>query len=1143
MLRFTANYARTNHNFVIQNLDSKPVNDKFLPALCVVKNILQRGKPTLMSLYLQEHLGKIHEESTFKTPLPLIFNEPPRWLHRIRGDDKNNYYPARNFFYDVIPNYLAEYCQIQQLMLPEASINEITQIDVDDFVDQRVDFLLPQAKLIIEIDGQHHKRHDRTKINDSLRDKHLAAYGFMTIRIPTRDLERKNDGFLGKIKEIRNRLKAYNRIISIYRKPHDEPLAVYDKDAAQHKLIPTAVIRFQILILELLERGKLRCDAPSWKFNVLERDVSNFVGLAAEDICLWLEHICRLQRISYQKPIVQVSEMSEEKNFSYQPDAVNIDFSLLRRWTDENELHPQVITVRTDYFDYLGGNRDYCRINTTDPVTYDILPYGDNKDIDLLRFFLKNIFSLEDFKEGQLRIITNALSLRDTIGLLPTSGGKSLCYQLASLLQPSVSLVVCPIKSLMYDQKYNLDRVFINSTAYITSDLDAATKSKVASDFARGRYLWIWLSPERMQSEDFRAELMALNKNLTISYAVIDEVHCLSEWGHDFRTSYLNLAKTVRKILPNAKFLGLTATASVNVLKDIKIEFGIQDENVKTLTLYTRPELEFHIIDDLGDKYNKTLSLLRQMDKEEQILQLREDATSCGLMFTPNVNGNFGCYDIANTFSASLGVDVKWYSGKVPKKKGPNGSKVPVMRGKEFDSYKIQTQNAFHENKFPLLVATKAFGMGVNKTNIRYTIHYGIPGSMESLYQEAGRAGRDGRPAHCYIVFSQEKTPKDALNSIFGLETRLETIRDINEKVGRNGRDVFRILYLWLSQQQDIDAELNMIRKLMLRCPPNSTQMLDASTFMDGGKNTADSARVLVEKAIYRLSILGIINDWTIADWFRGIFKVEVGYYDQTTIRNHLVAYIKKYDPQFIYEKKVKLYTERDETDQTILILINWIYDHFAYNRRQSIKTVYEKCSEFKMKGPEGSAWFKQELETMFKFSEVTYNLDEIAENPTDFEKWFSIFYLAQNTGMKEIITIDKLDGIKSSLARFLESFQFNTGLNFISGLIRLMLGDFDNTDGRPRMISALQQVAEMDEDIKRGIFINILEIGGKLDNSAREELGTVLEGFFNGNEVEIYEALEDTTSLTVILGNANQRLTKIGSVLYDCCEETAEHH
>ena len=1144
MLRYTANYANTNHNFVIQNLDGERTKSNFLAVICILKNILQRGTPTMMSEFLKENIGKVHEEMIFKHPLSLISSEPPQWLSRIKGDEKNNYYPAKEFLFDLIPKYLPEYCFIRQLILPEAEINEIAQVNVDSFNNQRVDFYLPQAKLVVEIDGQHHKIHDHTRINDKLRDKYLASHGIKTVRIDTRDLTTRSEKFVSKINSIKNRLNEFHTILNHYRLPFEEPAKTYSSESGKIKLLSTAVIRFQLLILELLERDKLRCEAPEWKFNVLNRDVQSYAQLAIDDVCLWLEHICKLQRLDFRKPKIRVSEVSVEKKFSFHPEAINIDFSLLRRWTDENELTPNLIAVRTDYYDYQKGKRDYGKICVTDPIAYNLTPYAENEDTQLLRFFLKNIFNYNNFKDGQLRIISNALSLRHTIGLLPTSGGKSLCYQLAALLQPAISFVVCPIKSLMYDQKYNLEKLFVNRTAYITGDQAAEKKTKVASDFAKGRYLWIWISPERLQSKDFRDELTTLNKNLIISYAVIDEVHCLSEWGHDFRTSYLNLSKTIGTYLPASTFLGLTATASVNVLKDIKNEFGIKDEDVKTLTHYSRPELEFRIINARDNKKAVTISLLKKLLGENNTLQSSEGRIDNGLIFTPHVNGPFGCYDLANDLSRELKTEIRWFSGKVPKKKGPDMKRVPVLTPKEFNSHKMNAQREFHENKYPILVATKAFGMGVNKTNIRFTIHYGIPGSMESLYQEAGRAGRDGKSATCYVIFSPEIVSREILDKVFGFSTGLRYIRDIMDEMNESddrGNDAFRVLYLWLYQQQFLDDELAMIMKLKTLCQPGACKTVNATDVCS--KHEEESSRILVEKAIYRLSILGVIEDWTVADWFRGVFMVQVSDYNDKTIRQRLVNYIMKYDPEFDYSKAVKPHLGYEEDERPVLVLLEWIYNHFGYYRRQSIKNVYEICEEFAMKGPDASSWFKKELESMFKFSEVSHALDEIAEKPADIEKWFSIFYADHDHCSSKIISKDKLHSLKGSLARFLESYQFNTGLNMISGIVRLMLDDFVNPDGKQRMVSAIQHVCNSEEYNSYAVLGKLLEVGSKLKVSARQELSSVLLEYFGDNVEEIYEALNDDASLAVILDNAAKRLMEIGGILYDRCKETTEQY
>ena len=227
-------------------------------------------------------------------------------------------------------------------------------------------------------------------------------------------------------------------------------------------------------------------------------------------------------------------------------------------------------------------------------------------------FLLWNIFLQTDesleyetlkFREGQLSIISNALAKNDTIGLLPTGSGKSVCYQLSAILQPAISFVVCPIKSLMFDQKIDLDSVLFTRVNHISSSDDSEDKKKIQNEFGQGKYFFIFISPERFQLKTFRQYFSSVNEKFNIAYAVIDEVHCLSEWGHDFRTSYLNLSNTIQRHCTKFNFIGLTATASINVLKDIQIEFGIKQENVKTPANYTRSELEFIVIDDNNDKF------------------------------------------------------------------------------------------------------------------------------------------------------------------------------------------------------------------------------------------------------------------------------------------------------------------------------------------------------------------------------------------------------------------------------------------------------------------------------------------------------------------------------------------------------------
>jgi ATP-dependent DNA helicase RecQ len=431
---------------------------------------------------------------------------------------------------------------------------------------------------------------------------------------------------------------------------------------------------------------------------------------------------------------------------------------------------------------------------------------------------------------------------------LPTGGGKSLCYQLPCLLQPSINFVVCPIKSLMYDQNDNLVKTLVTNVSFITSDLEADEKREIEKNFEQGRYLFVWISPEKFQIPSFRDKIIAIVANFSIAYAVVDEVHCLSEWGHDFRTSYLNLAKTVDKLSPKdengegkIKFIGLTATASVNVLKDIKIEFArqkqrLEDENIKSLLDYSRKELRFEVINDKGNKIDKLKKLITDLKDKESFIETTDKA---GLIFTPNVNGAYGCYQVSNTLNTLYQNKVSWFSGDIPKrdvydeKTGRKIGTEPVMSRDEFNKYKIKVQKDFKENKYQLLVATKAFGMGIDKQNIFYTFHYGLPSSVEALYQEAGRAGRwdkrkkenKSKIGQCFVLHSPETHDQERVERLFHKDTTFAEMKAISDEVGFGGRDIFKQVFLFVQGQNDIEKDFEIISGVIRNYFQEKTQV------------------------------------------------------------------------------------------------------------------------------------------------------------------------------------------------------------------------------------------------------------------------------------------------------------------------------
>ena len=999
MLKYSANYAYSNNNFVIQNISTKNINKKHYSIICIMKNLIQRGTPTNMSKFLQSKLGVMDLEND-KEKIYLIDREKPSWIKTIKGDDENNYFPAKYFLETQIFKYISKYAFIQQLILPEALISEIIGNEQKEFVDEQVDFYLPQAKLVIEIDGGSH-RELITKKNDEARDEYLLGNGIATIRIKTIELEKESGGFIGKMNSIRKRCDEHREILQPYENYFIMPSKYKDKKNWSMKLKATATIRFQLTILSLLESNILSLEDEQWDIELIQRDVEGFAEIAVEDLFLWFDNLCKLSKIEFNKPKLNIANKDTYDEFHYKQNIIHIDFSLLKRWTDENEIHKNIVFVRNDYIEDV----DHFKVSTTDPIKYNIIQDGEDSDIPALNFLLNNIFGYDDFSPGQLPILTNTMRGNDTIGLLPTGGGKSLCYQFAALLQPCISFVVTPIKALMVDQKENLDSKFISRTDFINSDKDAGEKQAIGKKFSKGKYFFIWISPERFQIKAFREYLTVLNQEQTIALAVIDEVHCLSEWGHDFRTSYLNLCKTIEKYCPSTNLLGLTATASLNVLKDILVEFKAGRESVKTILEYTRPELRFKVYRDSGEnsenKYRSLESLMNMFDKKS-IFKVNDIKTKSGLIFTVNKNGPMGCYGLHKKLWQKYPEVARWYSGEIPEEtsyKNGKKTKTMVMEKKEFNNYKQMVQSDYKKNKYSLLIATKAFGMGIDKSNIRYTIHYGIPGSIESLYQEAGRAGRDKKDAICYILYTSEILDKSNMDKLFDLNTTIEEIKEISDSSGyKDGRDVMRNFFLWIQNNKGVDIESEFTYMLFKKyAEPDKVKIINCRDILNTFKSkelNGGNVFPLTQKAIYRLSLLGIVDDWTIEKWNRnGSYEVSFCSFNEEIVKSTLLSYIRKYDSEVevIKGKKAQVSNIKyfDEYQKSIKLLIQWNYDTVFYHRRQSLKTLVDLCENYEVGKEED---FKVSIESYFKFNESTYVLEHISENSKDYKKWFEVF-------------------------------------------------------------------------------------------------------------------------------------------------------
>jgi ATP-dependent DNA helicase RecQ len=328
---------------------------------------------------------------------------------------------------------------------------------------------------------------------------------------------------------------------------------------------------------------------------------------------------------------------------------------------------------------------------------------------------LKRTFGFDAFRPGQEEVVNDVLTGRDVLALMPTGGGKSLCYQLPALLQPGVSLVVSPLIALMQDQVRQLQDNDIAAT-FINSSIEGAEISRRTAGLLRGDYKLVYLAPERLVLAEFLdGPLSLLGAGPGINAFVIDEAHCVSEWGHDFRPEYRQLS-ALRRRHPQVPILAFTATATPRVRTDIIAQLRLRDPAVH-LTSFNRPNLFYRVRPKTKNSYAQLLAEAR--------------AGGAGIVYCLSRRR----VDELTLQLQSDGVRVRPYHA---------GLDAPTRR---------DNQDAFIRDDVQVIVATIAFGMGINKPDVRWVIHYDLPKSLESYYQESGRAGRDGDPARCSLYF------------------------------------------------------------------------------------------------------------------------------------------------------------------------------------------------------------------------------------------------------------------------------------------------------------------------------------------------------------------------------------------------------
>lgn len=818
-----------------------------------------------------------------------------------------------------------------------------------------------------------------------------------------------------------------------------------------------AVARIQKTLIEAIISERLDINKQEWNILVIE-DNTSVAKISIEDFSETYHNLIALTN-DYDEMVLPRLSVSTKKDASSKKkyDAV-IDVSIDQPCNAKDVSFSDFKASNDCYFIVRSSERVYADriLYTTERISYKPLVERNSQGVynrieencSKLRYFLNLIFRKEDFRPGQLPILNRALQLKSVIGLLPTGGGKSLTYQLAAMLQPAVTLVVDPLKGLMKDQYDGLLNTGIDCISYINSDITKNFKEGRRRELAlTGSQVQImFLSPERLSIHRFRNVLRSMRESgVYFAYGVIDEVHCVSEWGHDFRLAYLHLGRNLfNYVLPkkvegkdnHISLFGLTATASFDVLADVQRElsgtnaFSLEEDATVRYENTNRLELQYNVVEVDAKDANKAWGV--GDIKEKKLLEVINDATQKIV----DIQDNSAVKYIKERFierenlidpaivnkihDAKLDVDVEngWYNQtntdtagivfcirasektnlSVPsveatlREKGL--SSISTFKGGDDTEY----QDAFLKGKTCMMVATKAFGMGIDKSNVRMTFHLNYPGSLESFVQEAGRAGRDKKMALATIMYSPEKfwvknvkTDKwqdfsaDYINNKFFYDSNFlgeafelyvmellinklhvkisnEEFYGIDKPCIANSQGIVKFIkrynkgqiltyYISYKENEQILDEYNQYlyaNQMPVFNTLNAKKLKTNRGFSyirDYGSAVYKDA---IQKAIYRMCIIGLIDDFT-EDYSEQTFRITTVCQEDTEYYERLSSYYRKYYSTERVESMMTEVRTLAKTEGVIMAclkhLTSFIYKSIAEKRARGILDMEQFCN------------------------------------------------------------------------------------------------------------------------------------------------------------------------------------------------------
>ncbi|UUX92633.1 RecQ family ATP-dependent DNA helicase [Methanoplanus endosymbiosus] len=963
--------------------------------------------------------------------------------------------PERYFFNILSKSLLSK--NIPLIFLPQRHFDKM---GVEGHEEERVDFAceIPYLdsdkwlKIVVEIDDATHSGAIIKK--DRARDRDLEREGWKVFRFPT---SRRGSWKLN----CREITTLINHAIP---EPYFEAAEkIRSMDISKRRALDNLTALPMAESKILMAVGHMIYDGKSGEISVM--DVQN-IGL--EPVISSVQEIIDNFRVIHS--IDKDIKITLCKNNAIIPDIKYYRYPSVDIWSEINKKDSVVISPATISSDYIQPN-----------LRASIVPLksrcADNEDFDKsLLFFLNNIFRKKDFRPKQIEIIKRALKLKPVVALLPTAAGKSLCYQMTGILQPGVVVIIDPLRSLMIDQVNSLEFMglhrcmpFMSGAGNIDTS-DREIREKGYENFEKGFYDFIFSAPERLQMPDF---IHLINRNMSnISYCVVDEAHCVSEWGHDFRPAYMNVWRRMGEGSDfKPVFMALTGTASQNVLFDIKHILKISDiDSVIRPESFERKELEYYIHETSPDKRIDTIKdIFKECISECGV----HNSHPCGLVFTSFTNGELGVRALSEPLKELTQEKINVFSGGCPKWSDKN----------TWDKCKFELQKKFKEKKENIIVCTHSFGMGIDRPDIRFTIHSLLPRSIEDFYQQAGRAGRDGNKSKCHIIFV-DNIPglADKLMDIehYSYDDIKKAYRNINSSDSSNS-DIIRNLWFWSNNFPGKTFEMHFAEEFLLK---EIVKIIDVnSNFSKVIKipylNRQDYEEYFkiygitldvesqIEKVLYRYFISGIIEDYE-KDYTAKNFKVTLGYakpeemYDK--LKQHFLDHISEKEMDFYFPKAKKTDWYNAALD-CVNAHVEYYYDIIEKRRRRSIGNMLKVV---RTGLEEGTDKFSSEILNYLEKSKYTEPVEKIAR------------YFDTATAIDILISIrdvqiqnDDLYLLLWACRKELEEFPNNSYLLIIAGICQTITGDAKG--GKIEISNGLATLDNFEKD--KMISDRILEI------------------------------------------------------------------